>query len=415
MKKSIPILFIIGNSRFISHCDNNTTSKNTELVSDCSKYNTLFQRLSWAERRNRCNSDVNCKFIGRRFTGYCESNNITKKENNEEISNIEDEIKNDLKIINTYEVKENKVDNNNDIERKTSLSSIIESTNKLNSNLKKSPSYAELIPNLSPQNKQRLPIKVYIGEQINEQITNSAVDSLRDSQQHVQEVAKSVVLEILTNPNNQSSLGLLLNDMFLYESILAHTRNLIYWSLTFDETIYNSKWQLEWQIHYWLRDNEPLGARIYTKDNIVSMSAWWLTHPESRSGTIVPFLDWYYGDKEIVDYYAQNASGSIPTVKVNILIILFIKLITYIFIIFFKDALAQEIISAAVESLKSEEVKYVNYSFEYYFQLKNFSLFFNFFDNRKYAKEAILFYLINSTSSNSSKQLIHPIDVKEKS
>jgi hypothetical protein len=315
MKKSIPIyLFIIGNCKYNqSHCDNNTTSNNEDSVSDCSKYNSIFQRFSWAERRNRCNSDVNCKFIGSRFTGYCESN---KKEINGEISNITDELKVDLKIISTYEVKENKVDINNDVESKNS-SSVIESAYKSDLDLQKSSSYAELISNPSSQNNQRLPIKVYIGEQINEQITNSAVDSIRDSQQQVQELAKSVVLEILTNPTNQSSLGLLLNDMFLYESILAPTRDLIYWSLTFDETIYNSRWQLEWQMHYWLRDNEPIGYRIYTKDNIVSMCAWWLTHTESRTATVVPFLGWYYGDKEIVDYYTQSASESIPTAKVN--------------------------------------------------------------------------------------------------
>jgi hypothetical protein len=45
--------------------------------------------------------------------------------------------------------------------------------------------------------------------------------------------------------------------------------------------------------------HSPTGKQ-YTRRQLVGLTDWWLRHPESRTGTITPYIDWLLSDQEYV-------------------------------------------------------------------------------------------------------------------
>lgn len=91
--------------------------------------------------------------------------------------------------------------------------------------------YAELISDGSLPSD--LPtIKVLI----NDSLATTAVDQLRDSQVAAHELSKSLIVDVLTDKHTPPKLGIILQSIFSYESLLQPTRDLIYWSIQIPST-----------------------------------------------------------------------------------------------------------------------------------------------------------------------------------
>lgn len=69
-------------------------------------------------------------------------------------------------------------------------------------------------------------------------ITQSAIESLKESQQIANDFAKILVLDILSNADSRSGLGVFLHSLFKYESVRSPTRDLIYFSLILEPTLH---------------------------------------------------------------------------------------------------------------------------------------------------------------------------------
>ena len=87
---------------------------------------------------------------------------------------------------------------------------------------------------------------------VHDTITSQAVDELKRSQQMANDLAKSLILEVLKRKENRGKLGELLQYTFAADTVLTPTRELIYWSLELEQTFKNIVWQVQWHRNYWL-------------------------------------------------------------------------------------------------------------------------------------------------------------------
>ena len=295
------ICSVLVPNKLYSLCSNdNENNESLETIknntSPCSKYNLLSERLDWQGRRRRCNNDMNgCVLIGRSFTGNCIS-----------------------------------VASDDDIEKAMTR---IETEN-VNSKLK------EATINDKNTNRTELSTDVAIGDAIsitvNEIASTNVKDTLKMSEENARIMAKNLIAQVLVKEENQHVLGEALKYLFTYEEVLYPTRWLIYWSLQQENTIFQSEFQLRWQLNYWLNWPEPYGAFNYTVNNLADLAAWWLHHPLSRKDIINPFIRWYLDESEgiISQQIAKNLSDYST-----------------------KKIMVQTIKAGAVQVLKSEEVK----------------------------------------------------------
>eukprot|EP01038_Epipyxis_sp_PR26KG_P009578 gene9578-12901_t len=125
-----------------------------------------------------------------------------------------------------------------------------------------------------------VPIKVLL----NAQIASSAIDSMKDSQILVNELAKSMLLEVLKDDHSSQKFGELLKHILSYQPTRYSTRSLIYWTLRSDPIIQTSSSQSVWWIHYWSHTTGINEVSLITTN--------WLLHPLTQKNNIVPLLDW---------------------------------------------------------------------------------------------------------------------------
>jgi hypothetical protein len=169
----------------------------------------MFNRLSWAERRRRC-EDAGCRFSGSSVFGSCEYTG--------DASEYADAV--------GPRMTQHK------------------------------PRYAEIVIETDNANKEIKNLLVLVNDSlsVNTQLSSAAVDSMKDSQEIANDLARSLVMEVLHGKNNTRKLGELLQYTFAYETVLAPTRDLIYWSLATPEVVNNTLWLCKYQRDYWLKD-----------------------------------------------------------------------------------------------------------------------------------------------------------------
>jgi hypothetical protein len=109
--------------------------------------------------------------------------------------------------------------------------------------------YAEIVS--GNDNEFTAPLRVFV----HETLTSSAVDSIIDSQLLANELAKSLIIEVLQNKSNQGNLGQLLRYTFASPTVLCPTRDLVYWSLRSDQCFRNILWNTQWHRNYWLEES----------------------------------------------------------------------------------------------------------------------------------------------------------------
>lgn len=94
--------------------------------------------------------------------------------------------------------------------------------------------YAKIVMDDGPSLPSDIPsFKVLI----HEQLAQSASNSIEGSTLLAQEISKSLVVDLLRSKENTKKFGVLLGDIFKFDSILEPTRSLIYWSIQTDASM----------------------------------------------------------------------------------------------------------------------------------------------------------------------------------
>ena len=280
--------------------DNSTGNDTGE--SPCSLYNSMEHRISWAERRNRCNSEKGCKFLGRRFTGSCvrsldsvgvgiedtAAGSLTSLpilQSEVQLQNSSHSGNSRINIDTAEEVLGNQIEvaGSNDDDAKTQLRVLVQET-----------------------------------------FTSSAVDSIRDSQLLANELAKRLLIEVLQRKENRGKFGELLQYMFISNTVLSPTRELIYWSLTLDNTVDDIAQNVKLHRDFWLRSAERQATtkrsleRRLTDAALLGVIIRWLDDPVSRTQVVIPLLDWTLQEHEsVIAPLTELAADSIPWTKVS--------------------------------------------------------------------------------------------------
>ena len=286
--------------------------------SPCRYYNSLEQRFSWAARRDRCNSESGCHFLGRRFTGTCVPAldypiSVSGRTSDAVVA------KTSIPSLSTSHLVAAAQESKPADSSTSSTATDTADTSKHRHRL-----YAEIVDN---DIDGRSPLRVLV----HETLSSSAVDSIRDSQQLANELAKCLIIEVLDRSENPGKLGLLLQYLFEYDAVLSPTRELIYWSLIQDETVKNTIFYTNLNRNYWLglsalgqhvRTNRGVerqrGAKELTQEALLALAIQWLSDPETRKVVINPLLDWTLKSQEsVITPLADLTAEYIPTAKVR--------------------------------------------------------------------------------------------------
>lgn len=280
---------------------------------DCEFYNSFQQRFAWAERRNRCNAESGCNFRGRRFTGSCELESKAKANSNlvchpdAAASNA---------VIN-FEVL-HKLETDTSTKGASSGGDLqTKAVNKVEVEIVGSGDMG-----FAP------PLHILI----NETLTSSAVDSIRDSRQLANELAKSLLIEVLERKENRGKFGELLLYLFVSDTVLSPTRHTIYWTLTLDNTIKNIVSNVEIHRDYWLGFTENYDrsmrsikklhtrheGRLITDVMLMNQVILWLEDPLTRTAVLTPLIEWTLQQDEIVKFPLTDlAVDFLPWIKVS--------------------------------------------------------------------------------------------------
>ena len=302
--------------------DDESSSTTPEDVkeSPCQYYNSIEQRISWALRRQRCNTERGCKFIGRSISGTCLPSTDTQ---NADIDGSQQATANENITSTTTQISANNTQtqqrndtNQNPIDTRSPTNNLSATKHRM---------YAEIVND--DQEFRIPPLRVLV----HETLSSSAVDSIRDSQELANELAKCLVIEVLDRKENRGKLGELLQDMFVSDTVLSPTRELIYWSLTLDNTIKNTIFYTNLHRNYWMglsnvgqhvRTTRGMtreqGAKDFTQDALVALAIKWLHDPVNRKSVINPLLDWTLKSQEsVISPLAIISAEAIPWAKVR--------------------------------------------------------------------------------------------------
>ena len=166
----------------VTYSDDDESPSNTPedvKESPCQYYNSIEQRISWALRRQRCNTERGCKFVGRSISGTCLPSTDTQNADidgsqqataNENITSTTSQIS----ANNTQTQQRNDI-NQNPIDTRSPTNNLSATKHRM---------YAEIVND--DQEFRIPPLRVLV----HETLSSSAVDSIRDSQELANELAK---------------------------------------------------------------------------------------------------------------------------------------------------------------------------------------------------------------------------------
>lgn len=235
------------NSREEDNISGHNTHETTVYESPCEAFNSLYERMFFPlqERRGRCRRDIRCAFDDREPFGKCIDIHL---HNDSDVFgiDIDEEVERSSQLIDngltSAAVPQSAA-------TAATLAAIDSQTNNpyLNSDDIKWGFY----PPFFPPSLDQKSLNEHLKSVLNDQVSITAVASMRRSRAVANDVAKSIIAEMLRSPLGASKFGETLNVLFSSEDVLANTRWLIYWSLRLDSTVDQTKRLGKSQADYW--------------------------------------------------------------------------------------------------------------------------------------------------------------------
>lgn len=238
-----------------------TNSDNVGQI-PCTYYNNLWNRLQWAERRNRCCAQSGCVFLGRSITGTCTAVDASRPRGDLQDSAESTEID---------EIGFSVSDRKN-------VRPPSETDDSKNAIVKL---YVEIASEQSAE-----PIRILLRNNI----TNSAVESLRDSQELAIELSKKMILNYLNNHENVVITTELLSTLLSNPQVRATIRPSVSYLIASTQPrqyIYQYAFSTK---DYYLH---PSGAgRQDCLVALINLLDWWFREDSSRKDVVVPLAAW---------------------------------------------------------------------------------------------------------------------------
>jgi hypothetical protein len=243
-----------------SSTSNSRSSSLSPTPPSCEEYNTFWQVMQPAGRSDRCNSVGGCKFVGGAMRGKC-------------------------------------------LDQEAALA-LIKSKTKVTL-------YAELGTDSSGSgDSSDAPIRVIVRELA----AASAVDSMRNSHEIVNVLARDLVLNAFSQPESQMQLGLSLQKLFSYKSVVDSTRWLAYWGIYNDYSLENISLLAHEQKRYFMNKHHHIyqsEGYDYTEEQLVSLVKWFFETDYARQVVVPQLVDIGLKENMTVKNSGIRLSGSI--------------------------------------------------------------------------------------------------------
>jgi len=277
----------------------------------CDKYNSITSRfLTWQTRRRECNfAEGNCVFMGRSVTGWCIPEAEAALYEDVMPRRMSDDDEEDVDYYNnsrnrrSSSIEEDEDEEDDDDEEEEEEELTYEEVGDFPPfNDPEGPMVeTELLQSLVTIIRQEgieQPVRLLITGSLAEAMT----DSLKDGQSGTQELAKELVMEVLTDPNSPDAIQRLLRRPDLRASI----RQLLYSLVYLPYTKHESHRLLKQQLDYLLTNNRQTEQSLalachtllrapITNQALLPLLTWTL----SPSGPLLSFATDVTGDKLI--------------------------------------------------------------------------------------------------------------------
>ena len=316
-----------GVSKFISRCEKEDDQQQNINIhhsqkEKCEEYNSIFQRLSFAERSNRCIAEVGCRFDGGHISGSCLS--IIEDDDNNNIHNNHHHQTIDSKASITTTIKSEGDHHDNHLHIDTDAES--DTTEQLNSeegnesemysidpedfasevDLKDLPSYLEILESTASKKIHGI---------INEQIAAQASGQLNSSKEILFDTVKSSILDSFYVKENPKLFGELLETILGYDQVRDNTRALVYWSIQTDDVIKNSKSLSKHNIQYFVTGE----AKEISRRQVAELFSWFLKHPDTPATVLKPQLDWYVAQSSTTDSLSSALASTLKATATQVI------------------------------------------------------------------------------------------------
>lgn len=327
---SASIISSYGVVNLKSRCDDTQQNKNeNKLINEkCELYNSIFQRLSFAERSNRCAAEVGCRFDGGSVTGSCVSI-IENDQSNDSNTNQTNENKLSTPILNEQSSNtipsDSKKNTTSDANIKLSEELCAQEGNEgeifsidpedftSEVDIKDLPGYLEILESTASKKIHGI---------INEQIAAQASGQLNSSKEILFDTVKSNILEAFYIKENPKLFGEFLGTILGYDQVKDNTRSLIYWSLATNEVLKGTKLISKQNIQYYVIGD----AKEYSRRQMAELLSWWLKHPETPSTVLKPQLDWFVAQPSTIEDFSSALTSTLksPTTQVRIYLCMYV-------------------------------------------------------------------------------------------
>jgi hypothetical protein len=157
---------------------------------------------------------------------------------------------------------------------------------------------------------------------MSKEITATAIDSIKDSQRAMNEIAKTLIHDVLGNEQHYDSFGIFLQNLFKHDTVASYCRWLIYWSIATDYNVQYSydifKRQLDFYLTVHNFNYDPSHVN-YTDPSympltlVIKSGTWWLHQEYAKKDYLVPAIVWLFNqEKDVVLPLADITAGLRP-------------------------------------------------------------------------------------------------------
>ena len=277
-----------------SHCNEETPKSPSD---PCSKYNTWLQRVSWADRPHRCTTEVGCEFRGWSSLGTCQQTTHQREAH-------------DIAPSPAPSTAKPSEPHPSDHEAHHDHPKVHWKFAKVNKGKKSG------VAGDKSESSERSSGSIQI--LVDRAIAPTAVDSIKESEELVNELAKTICIDVLQKKEYATVFGVFLQDLFKFDSVREPTVGLVTWAVATPEAFQNTLHLAKVNRDYWIGVDQE--GRPYTDVALRDLSTWWFDHPLTKTDVVLPLITWSLEQREMaLDPAVDNIKAFVKSKSTQVL------------------------------------------------------------------------------------------------
>ncbi|CAM9202447.1 unnamed protein product [Choristocarpus tenellus] len=295
-----------------------------DVLSACEEFNTLKWRMTWASRREDCNAESSCVFIGRSITGACVPRDPSVFKNDEEseqrdtnhgqqqVGLSREDLSREVVLLDETDTPGRRMA----LQRHNTVRQVGKRMGELKPQLEgKEVEEGEAIEHFRAllealdveEDTQELAMAILqeegvqaVQEFVQNQLAKAAAEELRCQKLATEAYAKDFLLKVLRDPELPGKAGVVLDSVFKNPGLSQGIRNLVYNALGLEQTESHSI-HLTRGLVTWL-----LTGTDWMDIEVAKLLSYIVRQPYTK-GALVPLITWTLIEPGIMDPPASRA------------------------------------------------------------------------------------------------------------